>query len=88
MSRGVVPKSAAAGKWKESGNPPVIMKVLGTVVGVVLILLGLLILLGQALIILGDKSGKTIRFGGIFIGVALIATGVTAIAKSFGKASG
>jgi hypothetical protein len=88
MSRGVVPKSPNAGAWKESGNPPAIMKILGTVVGVVLILLGLLIVAGPILMMMSDKSGKTVRFKGVFIGVGLIVTGVTAIAKSFGKAGG
>jgi hypothetical protein len=85
MSRGVVPKSPGAGAWKTAHNPPTIMKVLGVVVGVVLILLGLLIAAGPVLAMMSDKTGKTIRFKGVVIGVTLIVTGVTAIAKALGK---
>ena len=85
MSRGVVPRSASAGDWKKSNNPPAIMKVLAVVGGGFLILLGLVFLAGPILIMMSDKTGKTIRFKGVFIGVALIATGITTIAKAFSK---
>ena len=88
MARGVVPRTATAGKWKESNNPPGIMKVLGIGAGVVLILLGLLFISGPILAMMSDKTGKTIRFKGVFFGVAMIATGVTAIGKAFGKFGG
>jgi hypothetical protein len=84
-SRGVVPKSPGAGSWKKSNNPPTIMKVLAVVGGGFLILLGLLFVAGPIMAMMSDKTGKTIRFKGVFIGVALIVTGVTAIAKAFGK---
>jgi hypothetical protein len=88
MARGVVPKSANAGTWKNSNNPPVIMKVLGLVAGVILILLGLLFIAAPIMAMMSDKTGKTIRFKGVFFGVAMIGTGVTAILKAFGKAGG
>jgi hypothetical protein len=85
MSRGVVPKSASAGDWKKSNNPPTIMKVLAVIGGGFLILLGLLFTAGPILIMMSDKTGKTIRFKGVFIGVAMIVTGITTIAKAFSK---
>ena len=85
MSRGVVPKSPTAGAWKKSNNPPTIMKVLALLGGGFLILLGLLFVAGPIMAMMSDKTGKTIRFKGVFIGVALIATGVTTIAKAFAK---
>jgi hypothetical protein len=85
MSRGVVPKSESAGSWKTAHNPPVIMKVLAVIGGGFLILLGLVFLAGPILMMMSDKTGKTIRFKGVFIGVALIATGITTIAKAFSK---
>ena len=85
MARGVVPKSENAGSWKTSNNPPVIMKVLGIAGGIFLILLGLVFLAGPIMVMMSDKTGKTIRFKGVFIGVALIATGITTMAKAFGK---
>jgi hypothetical protein len=85
MSRGVVPKSPTAGAWKQSGNPPAIMKVLAILGGGFLILLGLLFVAGPILVMMSDKTGKTIRFKGVFIGVALIVTGITTIAKAFSK---
>jgi len=88
MARGVVPKSASAGAWKKSNNPPAIMKVLGIGVGVILILLGLLFVSAPIMAMMNDKTGKTVRFKGVFLGVAMIVTGVTAIAKAFGKMGG
>jgi len=85
MSRGVVPKSPAAGAWKKSNNPPAIMKVLALLGGGFLILLGLLFAAAPILAMMSDKTGKTIRFKGVFIGVALIVTGISAIAKAFAK---
>ena len=85
VSRGVVPKSANAGAWKQSNNPPAIMKVLALLGGGFLILLGLLFVAGPIMAMMSDKTGKTIRFKGVFIGVALIATGVTTIVKAFAK---
>jgi hypothetical protein len=85
MSRGVVPKSAAAGSWKTAHEPPTIMKVLALLGGGFLILLGLLFVAGPVMAMMSDKTGKTIRFKGVFIGVALIATGVTTIVKAFAK---
>lgn len=84
-SRGVVAKGASAGAWKTSNNPPTIMKVLAVAGGAFVILLGLLFLAGPVIAMMSDQTGKTIRFKGVFIGVALIVTGVTAIAKAFGK---
>ena len=85
MSRGVVPKSASAGDWKKSNNPPGIMKVLAVIGGGFLILLGLLFTAGPVLMMMSDKTGKTIRFKGVFIGVGLIVAGITTIAKAFSK---
>ncbi|MEA2734391.1 MAG: hypothetical protein QOE14_842 [Humisphaera sp.] len=84
-SRGVVPKGAGAGAWKKSNNPPAIMKVLGIAGGIFLILLGLVFVAGPVMAMMSDKTGKTIRFKGVFIGVALIVTGITTIAKAFSK---
>jgi len=61
------------------------MKVLAVVGGGFLILLGLLFVAGPVMAMMSDKTGKTIRFKGVFIGVALIVTGITAIAKAFSK---
>jgi DNA-directed RNA polymerase subunit RPC12/RpoP len=85
VARGVVPKSAAAGAWKKANNPPPIMKVLAILGGGFLILLGLLFVAGPIMAMMSDKTGKTIRFKGVFIGVALIATGITTIFKAFAK---
>jgi len=85
MSRGVVPKGKGAGAWKQSNNPPTIMKVLAVLGGGFLILLGLVFLAGPILMMMSDKTGKTIRFKGVFIGVALIVTGITTIAKACSK---
>ena len=86
MSRGVVPKSATAGSWKTSHEPPAIMKVLALLGGGFLILLGLLFVAGPVLAMMSDKTGKTFRFKGVFIGVALIVTGIGTIVKAFSKA--
>jgi hypothetical protein len=85
VARGVVPKSADAGAWKKSNNPPAIMKVLALLGGGFLILLGLLFVAGPIMAMMSDKTGKMIRFKGVFIGVALIATGITTIFKAFAK---
>jgi hypothetical protein len=85
MSRGIVPKSASAGEWKKSHNPPAIMKVLAIAGGIFVILLGLVFCAGPVLAMMSDKTGKTIRFKGVFIGVALIVLGISTIAKAFSK---
>jgi hypothetical protein len=88
MARGVVPKSANAGSWKNTGNPPKSFQVLKGIGGVILILLGLLFVAGPIITMMSDKTGKTIRFKGVFLGVFLIVTGGGLVFKAFGFGRG
>lgn len=88
MSRGVVPKSAGAGSWKNSNNPPKSFQVLKGIGGVVLILVGLLLVAGPILAMMGDRTGRTIRFKGVFFGLFLIISGGGMVARAFGLGGG
>jgi DNA-directed RNA polymerase subunit RPC12/RpoP len=85
ISRGVVPKSASAGDWKKSNNPPGIMKVLAVIAAASSSSSASFSPPVRFWMMMSDKTGKTIRFKGVFIGVGLIVTGITTIAKAFSK---
>jgi len=88
MSRGVVAKSAGAGSWKNSNNPPKSFQVLKGIGGIILILFGLLLVAAPILTMMSDKTGKTIRFKGLFFGLFLIVSGGGMVLRAFGIGGG